>query len=625
MIILSQEVKQEIINRLKSIDLNSDLMKILTEAALQGHRFPDEFGDEFLSLQNAYLQNKKNTAVKVCLQEAISIYFKTKGLQCFKSVLESEFDEKQWSSYLLFILIIGLKLDKNLKINPVVECTIHGSKIFWRIKDAENNILYQRHDDEYFENAKTWIMTWESFRNFKDSGKRSGTVEITQDRFVDYFPKESRPQARVVWDELKTMGILNNRNRLSDGWRVLVGKNLFLKSISHSECVIVKKDLIAALKPFKNKELTKEMLTDWTQENWGGKFIYRMELVWDQLKKNGDIDDNDKLVVNNSEHNLGHIQIAELLKSFEITYSDVTEALIEISNYEEYAESIIEKDNFFVYRPEINRKSWCNGSVENFDPKGDKYSNELWHVSTYYDLYLHRHSDSESEKYNQILNYDHIPSRFALSDMVNNRVKTLSEEKDNEVALLKQIHEQIKARGGELLKGKGPLSRNKLRTDGKILELEEEKERMQKKIKSINSQIETLENENRKDGSLWWAIAIPENLHQAGETYMKSGKKQELEGNIFLQNVMAYFEFLEKNAEKYSLNFIDDYLKALGGFRYLYHQQCKKPEKTCGQYRTGTIGQAFFTPEYKDEIDGFFTRKMDHFLSVKEGITNFVL
>ncbi len=77
--------------------------------------------------------------------------------------------------------------------------------------------------------------------------------------------------------------------------------------------------------------------------------------------------------------------------------------------------------------------------------------------------------------------------------------------------------------------------------------------------------------------------------------------------------------WLEKRSKDFFLG-TDDYIKALGAFRYLYRQQVKQPLPLAGHYKTGLIPQTFFQkPKDKQAIDNFFAEKMKFFLNKREG------
>ncbi len=153
-------------------------------------------------------------------------------------MLQEAFDEAACKSNLLFFLT--KQLDINFHQEPLVEATIQEGKINWRIV-TNAQVLYTRQKEFNFAHTNPWRMTWEQFRLFKDSGKRSGTVAITLKRFLQCLPKQHQEQATAVWQELKNKNILTDKNRLSDGWRVIAGNQIELDTLTNFPLIIEKK------------------------------------------------------------------------------------------------------------------------------------------------------------------------------------------------------------------------------------------------------------------------------------------------------------------------------------------------------------------------------------------------
>ena len=224
--VLNTKQKKIAFKALKKIP-SETLNPLLIKAALNHYVFP-------APLENDKLSTLKNTH-KVCgslpgvgqlIEQAINEYFKLCGYEQFSQLFNATFEEEQWSASFLIYMIN--ELDIELQQEPLVILAIQNGKIYWKYVCGEQ-LLHDRTARKdpalafNFDEAKTISMTWEQFREFKDSGKRSGTVAITKERFTLQFARSQHTAAETIWDDLKTMGILDDNNRLSHRWQYASG------------------------------------------------------------------------------------------------------------------------------------------------------------------------------------------------------------------------------------------------------------------------------------------------------------------------------------------------------------------------------------------------------------------
>lgn len=273
---------------------------------------------------------------------------------------------------------------------PLIQAGIKCGKIYWRIVEDEKPV-YHRQEKEAFEFKadNTWYMHWNQFRAFKDSGKRAGNVTIKEKRFVKVFTakfkieneqqkKEIQALASSIWRELKAIGILNDKNRLSHEWRAITGINLQLK------------------------------------------------------------------VINLKIRNKLYPIIVEVFNT-----------ITENSGYKNKKDKEAAKhipDALFSHRSERTSKQWATTSRLTHRPSEyPEYYTRHWDVGMYYSLEAHRDNEKEKTRSNlgHELQYDHIPSKYALNIECKNPGENEKDKKDKPkgdkwwtIALPKQLHKE---------------------------------------------------------------------------------------------------------------------------------------------------------------------------------------
>lgn len=226
---ISAEKRKTILTEAKKKD-DAMLREILLKIAVFPYTLPNDFDQKFLALQSTYQLCEDEANLKPILLQALETYIDSKGLGLFKKYINKKKIEAVLHTSLLTFISDHLKLNLN---EPYIELTVNQGKIYWRI--MQNNVIrYIRdawNDKEFFtKNTQITRLTWEQFRKFKDAGKRGGSVEITKERFSNYFcnkikidktkKKEVKQQAEKIWEMLKSGHILDKNNRLSHAWRI---------------------------------------------------------------------------------------------------------------------------------------------------------------------------------------------------------------------------------------------------------------------------------------------------------------------------------------------------------------------------------------------------------------------
>lgn len=561
---LTSSTKKTIFRKIKKFKSDtSALKKALKQAALRNCKFPSPINQKLDSMQLAYQINKDDEAVKPYLEQAIKVYINTVGYDQFLLLLSNSLQASDWCSGFLYALAENLKI--SWEEDPLVEMAIKKGKVYWRIIKGEK-ILYDRTAEKgqpfNFERAETCYMDWESFRLFKDSGKRQGTVAITRRRFTRKFSQAHQEQAATVWNELKEKGILNKNNRLSVGWESISNTPVILESLTK----ITSADIKACFKKLGIKNNSVLERKDFI-EYWSLPYQYRAGLIWDYFKE--------KKILN-STNKLTTLQYAidSFSKNLQFNYSEIAGVLYSIANNQEFQEQldVLEKV-YCIYREERSLKSWAKttGNVRNDLPKDDEHCVQLWDVGIYNNLKLH-------SKKNDELDLDHIPSKKAL------KLKS----KDCAASIEQSIEQ--------------------LEDEDEIKNLTLDREQWDCEVKDRN-------------GLQWWAVAIPRKFHVQGNSFGEGANHQAADNeHPFHEDVSAYLDILEIRKEEFKFP-PEEPLKALGAFRYMYRCQIKEPEVVDNHYVTGLASQAFFKDSAKTkEIDCMFFEKIKQFIVKREGL-----
>jgi hypothetical protein len=259
-VILSPNSKLKPIKEIQKKNFK-EIAEHLADAALQGYSFPDSISEKLDNLQAVYKEHQENAVVKESLKKAITDYVNTELLKPFEALLENEIKLEHWHSS--FVRFLCGKLNIKISEEPLVQAAIRDGKIYWRVMNGAT-CLYERHktpwDKLNFSNNETWFMPWPMFRELKDGGKRAGSVEITKKRFLAYFKDDKKDkQVEEIWDELKKLGILNERNRLSHSWRTLTNVSIELDKKGTYTNGQINSALNAIANDDKNKEVIKEI------------------------------------------------------------------------------------------------------------------------------------------------------------------------------------------------------------------------------------------------------------------------------------------------------------------------------------------------------------------------------
>ena len=199
-------------------------------AAFENLMFPTTIETEQLtSLKTTYKTCSSLPVVGALIEQSIIEYFKYVGYEELNKLFDTKFTGDHWPSGFLIHLINALNI--NIENNPLVILTIKEGKVYWKYVCGER-VLHDRtarKDPDHafnFDDTKTISMTWEQFREFKDAGKRGGTVAITKERFALEFNRSQRTVADTIWANLKELGVLDDNNRLSHAWRCTTGEVL---------------------------------------------------------------------------------------------------------------------------------------------------------------------------------------------------------------------------------------------------------------------------------------------------------------------------------------------------------------------------------------------------------------
>lgn len=431
----------------------------LISAAIANYKFPSVVHVKLSSLQDALQIFKASESIRPLMEEAISRYFMEEGFEHFKQLLNGTWETQQWNTELMRFLA-GNEIIINQ--NPYVEATIKDGKVYWGV--VIGNYMYYRrpHHENIILDARrenrTWYQTWEEFRKFKDSGKRSGTVQVTEERFVNEFTPiidNNQLLAQRIWQELCKIGILDKKHRISQAWYPFSNENIILPSLQ------VNNKMAVALYP----------------------------------------------------------KIADTLKC--------------MTNNEAYKETII--DNLFIYRPAMFSKNWFGtGKVTN--NKKSEITTRVWDVGVARELRDHTPPGQSCIK-------DHIPSK--------SQIKMFCEEK------ILQINQTIQT-----------YQQNNLH---ELRDKPQEIEILSQERNYWTEQLDAFKHD--KDGLSYWCIYITKELDNTGDTTRTSKKEQQ--SLSFFTSVKKHLDDLKIELDRNTIS-SNQYLQALGAFRYMYSRLCKK-------------------------------------------------
>lgn len=466
------------------------LQPFLIIAAEMNYTFPALLENPQLrALKVSFSALKDMPIVQQPLKEAINLYFIELGTQLFADSLNSTFDENNWPAELLVFL--AKSFDIQIDNQPLVNLAIKDGKVYWQIVNG-TNVLYDRtarkdiHQAFDFKNTPTLTMTWDTFRVFKDSGKRGGTNAITKARFVAHFQIRQQTAAENIWNQLKQKGILDKHDRLSHYWHNISGK-VALQGVTSA-----------------------------------------------------------------------------------VNYDKISTVLNQIGNDSSFAETIPYIPSATIFRLDRSPKSWkLSSRIQNLEPKSDKYKVEQWDVDSYGNLTSHAQSGDG-------LDHDHIPSVFRLEDFKKTLINQSYQQIDT-------INQRIKS---GYANADDQLTLNQWQT------------------------YVTCVTPETKDN--WGCVELPESLHKQGLTYKLNKAEQKIKiTEPFYNEVEEYLNILEKDWQQTQID--DNYLKALGAFRYAFRSQSN------GKF--GTVPFQFFNQnlELKQKIDSLIFERLQLFMDKREG------
>ncbi|MCD6048218.1 MAG: hypothetical protein K0S08_1865 [Gammaproteobacteria bacterium] len=587
---LSKEEKIKILTQLTTTSNDEALSQALSKAACENLRFPKDMEAQLSSLKDAYCQHHKNPLAAAGIKQAIDAVIKETILPLFKTQCEKQEMPDEWPGELLVSLSKALNL--TMKPPKLVQVAINEGKIYWRVRKGEK-VLYDRQKTKGlpsfdFTDENSLEMTWEQFRQFKDTGKRRGTVKITLERFTNFFDVAKQDQAMAVWHELKTKGIIDTKDRLSDVWRFLSDATVTLDALTDPQLVMTKPTLKNILQKLrgtssKPKPMTQQAFLQECLAQFPHISITRHQAIWNTLTKAPTKKPN--------EYKVSLVfKEEDVLSPVHLSYEDIAKAIFEITHNKETTENI-DEIKAAIFRPEHSVKAWSStGTVKNDLSKSN--CTQLWEVSVYGDLSHHRNSEQEQVLYGHILNYDHIPSACLLTDFTAKQLEPLKAEIKALKAALKAQEEKIKS-----YETQKRVTRSHLET------LEKEMQTLSNAIAAKN--IELQEAKARYgDDKTWFTLAIPEKLHRQGETFLKALSAQKTEVKPFTSELEAYLGILAKRPEDFGFEDQKCLFLFLAALRHLYRCQVKTPVDS---FRIGHAPQAFFQHhKLSEKLDQIF-------------------
>ncbi len=501
----------------------------LSNLAKAGIKFPAPLNEALDDLQSALRKHNANKNVGLFIESALDeIIIQSNGsfLEEFKKI-DLQKIENVSSDFLFFL---GEELECDLDSHHVgdrlVESTIKNGKIFWRVIDGHHQPLHLRHlpsRGDIFQENKTWVMDWTLFNLLKNSGKRTGTVEITESRFVTSFvnqynrkkisvrvaeakidaqlfnsassPGESyERRARSVIANVETAMALPNKSYFKTCWQTF--SPIYIEKLKKdfktpsNRTVAHIKTILAQL----DNDIEQKKIAD-------------AQSIWNELRDKGILNHRNRFSHSWRVLPQQYITLTTLPKY--ITYQNIVAILYGIADNEDYKENIPNSD-FFIFRKERSVKSWSTeGLVKN---KNVDHPIKQLDVSVYGHIKLYTNKQS--------LDHDHIPSE----------------------------------------------------------------ERLKHEAKKLSSEW-TFSQQEENNGDLFWTMALPHALHTRGNTYFRTYAQQMASddgSHPFLQDLKVYFVRLDDDYKSGQIT-VTEYIEYIGAFRHLYRCQVKFPQPIDGK------------------------------------------
>lgn len=593
--------KQALVKSIKLIN-HSILLGYLTEAALQQLTIPGLQNNKLAHLQLAYSENKNNPAIEPHVKQAIIELVKTEIFSIFCEYINHEItvaEELKWNDE--FLKYIIQKHNLIIDEEPVVEAAIIDGKVKWRIVKG-NQYLLERHVFSV-QPDKLWRMPWELFRVFKDSGKRGSHIRISKEifrqHFLELYAVRAQGQADVIWERLKSYGILNKNNRLSHGWRALKSSNIYFAIRWENVVVAIGVICNGEFKPIP-QNLFQAHFPEYYQEQAGR--------VWQYLKQVRFLTEENILTYN---WNQFQNSVSKALDDFDSwQYDAITQVFNRIHELA-YPEVIQQIPHARIQRFERSPKKWCSTArVQNHKPDSLDNATRLFNVSVYDDLSTHALPGDK-------LDHDHIPACAA----VKNTAQRIVIEHDEHIAQYQQQIEKYRRNCVYTINTSsvGVMTRQMTQATSSP-----EIEKLEKEIEQEKNKKACVLTEEKKN---WWAIAVPKKMHKEGATHGESiAEQQSSSESPLYREVIDYLNKVEHRIDEYfpeaqgNANVSQDVrFKMLGALRYLYRSQVKQPQNVYGFFTIGSLPQRIFTTEAKKELDELFTNKIKKFLAIHEG------
>jgi len=346
--------------------------------------------------------------------------------------------------------------------------------------------------------------------------------------------------------------------------------------------------------------------------------------IYAQLKSEGILNARDRLSYGWRALSKKYVT---LVKDNDLKYDCIVKTLDKICE-QDAKEKIKDIDGAYIHRVERTPKGWSStGQILNAAPTTEANRTIVWDVSIYDDLTKH------SQK-NDGLQNDHIPSQAILNDKLKEteaykKCKEYEEKIASIEAKLKLLNQQQEQKKDSTIQEQqGVTTRTQTNTSSTD-------EKFKNQCKSYNDEISQYQKERDEiklddiEGANWWAVAVPNGLHKASESYKAKLEDQKASNeHPFLTNVKVYLKILENPSLSKEItrgffdgckDLLDTYIKALGAFRYLYRCQVKPPTNVKGHYAIGSIPQLLFSQDARKKIDDLFLEKMQTLMKKREG------
>ncbi|MCB1828350.1 MAG: hypothetical protein KDH94_07970, partial [Coxiellaceae bacterium] len=225
---LTPNSKARIVTQLREFGNKVAMVDYLIQAVEQGLIFPEPMNSKLSGLQQAWITFKDDVTVREHIHNAIRSYCVDDGVTAFRALLEKSSESVEWKSGVIRFLARQLQLDTPEQY--LIEAQVHHGKTYWRVINQQHQVLYDRATHRgssfQFDPEQSWQLSVADFLIFKNSGKRTNNMTVSEACFIEDYGDQFKEEGKELYQKLQRMGVINSKQRVSMGFRLLSGDEL---------------------------------------------------------------------------------------------------------------------------------------------------------------------------------------------------------------------------------------------------------------------------------------------------------------------------------------------------------------------------------------------------------------